>query len=104
MNKFYDGSEAARLPVFGEPCIVIGIIAIVMLQCRGCCDVFIYSSALNSIYYEQLDILPVLGVHNVSQVVTCWSKRGLRPQVQVHRYTDQRRHHSDMITLPTISI
>jgi hypothetical protein len=54
-------------------------------------------------YYEQLDILPVLGVHSVSQVVKCGSKRGLRPQVQVHRHTDQRLH-SDMITLPTISI
>lgn len=100
MNKFYDGNAC---PFLVSLCIVIEI-AIVMLQCLGCCDVFIYSSTLNSIYYEQLDILPVFGVHNVSQVVTCGSKRGPRPQVQVHRYTDQRRRRSDMITLPIISI
>jgi hypothetical protein len=56
MNKFYDGSDAARLPVLVSLCIVIWIIAIVMLQCLGCCDVFMYSSTLNSIYYEQLDV------------------------------------------------
>ena len=71
MNRFYDGSDAARLPVLVSLCIVIGKIAIVMLQCLGCCDVF---TALNSIYYEQLDILSVVGVHNVSQVVTSGSK------------------------------
>jgi len=44
MNKFYDGSEAARLPGLVSICIVIGIIPIVMIQCLGCCDVFMYPS------------------------------------------------------------
>lgn len=88
-------------PFLVSLCIVIGITAIVMLQCLGCCDVFMYSSALNSMYYEQLDILPVLGVHNFSQVVACGSKRGPRPSTSTLVYGSVSPY-SDMITLPNI--
>lgn len=59
-------------------------------------------------YYELQDILPVLGVHIDSQVVTCgskhWPPANSKASGPKYKYTDQRRHHSDMITLPTISM